>query len=117
MWPNLAMLPGNRLGTHGDVLSNAVYPQCVSVSWPSTAKQQAPAWSPVCAWIRGRPSGSFGEGVVSVPVCEKCGEVYADMSGECPNCRKKKQHSYLIWVVTLFAVTIVGAVAYRIFLW
>lgn len=50
-----------------------------------------------------------------MPVCEKCGEVYADMSGECPNCRKQSQHNYLVWVVALFVLTIVGAIAYRIF--
>ncbi len=52
-----------------------------------------------------------------MPKCETCGEIYADMSGECPTCRKRKQRAFFIWVLALFAMTIVGAIAYRVIAW
>lgn len=52
-----------------------------------------------------------------MPVCEKCGEVYADMKGECPTCRKRNQQNFWIWVLALFVLTIVAALAYRVFVW
>ena len=55
-------------------------------------------------------------GVVHMPQCEKCGEIYMDTSGQCPTCRARNRRNFTIAVVVLFAVAIVAAFVIRIIL-
>lgn len=52
-------------------------------------------------------------GVVPVPQCDKCGEVYMDTMGECPTCRARNRRNFTVAVVVLFVVALLAWLAIR----